>query len=185
MSGGKHMLKHISVAILLALSLAMVSIGPRTATASQTTYDINTLAGKAAAVHDAQNQGLQINLSNFILQEADSSDLATNPSPNTPITPTYVLTSNLDGQTVQAPDTTVNQDTAAATQNEPVIAVDPHNANRIVAASNDYVTRTWTCTIGTTPCSALGDGYNTVGVAGYRKSTRLNCSHVESSYAVI
>jgi len=160
MSGGKHMLKHISVAILLALSLAMVSIGPRTTAASQTTYDTNTLAGKAAAVQAAQNQGLQINLSNFILQEADTSDLATNPTPNAAIMPKYVLNSTLDNIAVKAPDVTVNQDTAAATQNEPVIAVDPNNPNRIVAGSNDYVTRTWTCTVGSTPCSALGDGYS-------------------------
>src|SRR5713226_6936280 len=160
MSGGKHMLKHISVAILLALSLAMVSIGPRSTAASQTTYDTNTLAGKAAAVQAAQNQGLQINLSNFILEEADTSDLATNPTPDTPITPSFVLSSNLDGSTVQAPDVTINQDTAAATQNEPVIAVDPNNPNRVVAASNDYVTRTWSCTVSGTPCSRLGDGYS-------------------------
>jgi hypothetical protein len=154
------MLKHISVAILLALSLAMVSIGPRSTAATQTTYDTNTLAGKAAAVQAAQSQGLQIGLSGFILQEADTSDLATNPTPNDPITPTFVLSSNLDGTTVQSPDVTVNQDTAAATQNEPVIAVDPNKPSRIVAASNDYVTRTWTCTVGGTPCSALGDGYS-------------------------
>ena len=160
MSEGKHMLKHISVAILLALSLAMVSIGPRSTAASQTTYDTNTLAGKAAAVQAAQSQGLQIGLSGFILQEADTSDLATNPTPDDPITPSFVLSSNLDGTAVQAPDVTVNQDTAAATQNEPVIAVDPNNPNRLVAASNDYVTRTWTCTVGGTPCSALGDGYS-------------------------
>jgi hypothetical protein len=160
MSGGKHMLKHISVAILLVLALAMVSVGPRSTAATQTTYDTNTLAGKAASVQAAQNQGLQIGLSGFILQEADTSDLATNPTPNDPITPSFVLSSNLDGQTVQAPDVTVNQDTAAATQNEPVIAVDSSNPNRIVAASNDYVTRTWSCTIGTTPCSRLGDGYS-------------------------
>jgi hypothetical protein len=53
---------------------------------------------------------------------------------------------------------TVNQDTAGAPQNETAIAVDPLNPNRIVAAANDYVTRTWTCTIGGTPCSALGEG---------------------------
>src|SRR6266566_1729968 len=154
------MLKHISVAILLALSLAMVSIGPRSTAASQTTYDTSTLAGKAASVQAAQSQGLQIGLTNFLLQEADTSDLATNPTPNTPIMPSFVLSSNLDGSAVQAPDMTVNQDTAAASQNEPVIAVDPNNPNRIVAASNDYVTRTWTCTVGGTPCSALGDGYS-------------------------
>ena len=154
------MLKHISVAILLALSLAMVSIGPRSTAASQTTYDTSTLAGKAASVQAAQSQGLQIGLTNFLLQEADTSDLATNPTPNTPIMPSFVLSSNLDGSAVQAPDMTVNQDTAAASQNEPVIAVDPNNANRLVAASNDYVTRTWSCTVGSTPCSALGDGYS-------------------------
>ena len=55
---------------------------------------------------------------------------------------------------------TVNQDTAGAPQNETAIAVDPNNPNRVVAAANDYVTRTWTCTISGTPCSALGDGYS-------------------------
>src|SRR2546428_1610090 len=160
MSGGKHMLKHTSVAILLPLPQPMAQTGPRSAAATQTPYDTNPLAGKAAAVQAAKTQGLQITLSNFILQEADTADLATNPTPNTPITPSFVLSSNLDGQTVQSPDVTVNQDTAAASQNEPVIAVDPNNPNRIVAASNDYVTRTWTCTVGATPCSALGDGYS-------------------------
>src|SRR5712691_10067363 len=157
MSEGKHLLKHISVAILLVLALAMVSIGPRPAVATKT-YDINTLAGKVASVQGTQ--GLQITFSGLILQEAYTSDLPTNPTPSTAITPSFVLSSNLDGSTVQAPDVTVNQDTAAATQNEPVIAVDPNNPNRIIAGSNDYVTRTWTCTIGSTPCSALGDGYS-------------------------
>src|SRR5207244_11820549 len=49
---------------------------------------------------------------------------------------------------------------SAATQNEPTVAVDPNNPNRIVAGSNDYVTRTWSCVINGTPCSALGDGYS-------------------------
>src|SRR3989442_8053996 len=118
------------------------------------------MAGKAAAVQPPQNQGPQITRSNYIHQKTDPADLATNPTPNAPIPPSFVLPSNLDGQTVQSPDVTVNQDTAAASQNEPVIAVDPNNPNRIVAASNDYVTRTWTCTVGSTPCSALGDGYS-------------------------
>src|SRR3989442_4812959 len=62
--------------------------------------------------------------------------------------------------TGQVPDGTGNQDTAAATQNEPTVAIDANNANRIVAGSNDYVTRTWSCIINGTPCSALGDGYS-------------------------
>src|SRR6266700_2103657 len=99
-------------------------------------------------------------LSGFLQQEAHMSDQNTNPTPNAAIPPAHVLNSTLDGTTVQSPDVTVNQDTAAATQNEPTIAVDPNNANRIVAGSNDYITRTWSCMINGTPCSALGDAYS-------------------------
>ena len=93
------------------------------------------------------------------LQEADTSETG-NPGPFTPITPTRVLSSPLDGTSNTSADVTVNQDTAAAPQNETAIAVDPNNPNRIVAAANDYVSRTWSCTISGTPCSALGDGYS-------------------------
>src|SRR6266516_2161101 len=151
------MIRKLFVVLLILLSAAMVT-GLKPATASQTSYDINTLAGKLASVNNTP--GLLITLYGFLQQEADMSDQATNPTPNTAITPTYVLNSNLDGTTVAAPDVTVNQDTLAATQNEPSIAVDSNNANRIVVGSNDYVTRTWSCTIGGTPCSALGDGYS-------------------------
>ena len=61
---------------------------------------------------------------------------------------------------MQPPDVTVNQDTAGAPQNETAIVVDPNNPQRIVAGANDYVTRTWTCTVAGTPCSALGDAYS-------------------------
>ncbi len=71
-----------------------------------------------------------------------------------------MLSSTLDGTSIQSPDVTVNQDTAAAPQNETAIAVDPNNPNRIVAGANDYVTRTWACDVNGTPCSALGDGYS-------------------------
>jgi hypothetical protein len=71
-----------------------------------------------------------------------------------------VLTSTLDGTSIAGPAVTVNQDTAAAPQNETSIAVDPKNANRVVASMNDYVTRAWTCSVSGTPCSALGDGYS-------------------------
>jgi hypothetical protein len=101
---------------------------------------------------------LQIRFSALIEQEAEEPDVI--PAPSTPITPTYVLSSPLDGNTVLPPAVTVNRDTAAAPQNETAIAVDPNNPNRIVGGANDYVTRTWSCFVGTTPCSALGDAYS-------------------------
>jgi len=116
------------------------------------TYDITTLAGKVASVNGTA--GLQIRFSAFIEQQAEETG-ATGPSSG-PITPTFVLSSPLDGTSVQAPNVTVNQDTAAAPQNETAIAVDPNKPNRLVAAANDYVTRTWTCP----GCSAHGDGYS-------------------------
>jgi hypothetical protein len=123
------------------------------------TYDITTLAGRVASVNGTA--GLHIRFSAFIEEEADTSDLAAlGDGTAGAITPTFVLSSPLDGTTVQPPDVTVNQDTAAAAQNETAIAVDPNNPNRVVASANDYVTRTWTCTVGGTPCSALGDGYS-------------------------
>src|ERR1700758_3657653 len=125
------------------------------ASGSTPTYDINTLAGKVASVNGTA--GLQIRFSAFIEQEASE---AGNPGPATPITPTFVLSSSLDGTSITSPDVTVNQDTAAAPQNETAIAVDPTNANRVVAAANDYATRTWSCSISGTPCSALGDAYS-------------------------
>src|SRR5438128_11087940 len=144
---------------LLLISLCAAMLASRTpAAASQTSYDINTLAGKLASVNNTR--GLLISLSDFLQQEADMSDQNANPTPNDPITPVHVLNSTLDGTTVQSPDVTVNQDSLAATQNEPTVAVDPNNPNRIVVGSNDYVTRTWSCMINGTPCSDLGDGYS-------------------------
>src|SRR5713226_9612987 len=131
---------------------------PAPAQNNAVTYDITKLAGKVASVNGTA--GLQIRFSAFIEQEADTSDLAVNPSPDVPITPTFVLSSALDGAAIASPAVTVNQDTAGAPQNETAIAVDPNNPNRVVAAANDYVTRTWTCTISGRPCSALGDGYS-------------------------
>jgi len=120
-------------------------------------YDINTLAGKVASLNGTA--GLQIRFSAFIQEEADAADV-TAPTPTAPITPSFVLSSPLDGNVVLPPDVTVNQDTAAAPQNETAIAVDPNNASRVVSGANDYVTRTWSCTVSGTPCSALGDGYS-------------------------
>ena len=118
-------------------------------------YDINTLAGKVASLRGTA--GLQIRFSAFIEQEAEEEEGTPGP---TAITPVHVLSSPLDGITILAPNVLVNQDTAAAPQNETAIAVDPNNPNRIVGGANDYVTRTWSCFVDGTPCSALGDGYS-------------------------
>ncbi len=124
---------------------------------ASTSYNINTLAGKVASVNGTA--GLQIRMSAFLQQEADAGEVGATVSSSL-ITPTFVLSSSLDGTSVLAPDVTVNQDTAAAPQNETAIAVDPNNPNRVVGAANDYVTRTWSCTVSGTPCSALGDAYS-------------------------
>jgi hypothetical protein len=139
------------------LAILLTSLAPASGVfaASNPTYDITTLAGKVASVNGTA--GLQIRFSALIEQEAQESSA---PSVTTPITPSFVLSSPLDGSSVTAPDVTVNQDTAAAPQNETAIAVDPNNPSRVVAAANDYVTRTWNCFVGSTPCSALGDGYS-------------------------
>jgi hypothetical protein len=146
-------------AVLAAIPIGAfaIGIGPVISTgATAPTYDLNTLAGKVASVNGTA--GLNIRMSGLIQQEADA-----NVAPgagSSAITPTNVLSSPLDGTSVLAPDVTVNRDTAAAPQNETAIAVDPNNPSRVVGAANDYVTRTWSCTVSGTPCSALGDGYS-------------------------
>jgi hypothetical protein len=139
-------------AAIFAGAAAIAAAPPAQAAKS---YDINTLAGKVASLHGTA--GLQIRFSAFIEQEAEEDSA---PMPAAPISPPFVLSSPLDGTSVQPPDVTVNQDTAGAPQNETAIAVDPNNPQRIVAGANDYVTRTWTCTVAGTPCSALGDAYS-------------------------
>src|SRR5205814_9003411 len=118
--------------------------------------DINALAGKVASLRGTA--GLQIRFSAFLEQEAEEPAII--PPLTPPLTPTFVLSCPLDGTQILPPNVLVNQDTAAAPQNETAIAVDPNNPNRIVGGANDYVTRTWSCFVDGTPCSALGDGYS-------------------------
>jgi hypothetical protein len=135
----------------LALPIGAVSFFG-TATAATPTYDTSTMAGKVGSVQGTA--GLQIRMSAFLdadvtaINAADAlgSDGATLAAGS----PTKVL----------SPAVTVNQDGNAAPQNETSIAVDPNNPNIVVGSANDYVTRTWACTISGTPCSALGDGYS-------------------------
>jgi hypothetical protein len=158
---GLHMnfLKRLRTGLLIIVfSTSVILPGSLPALAAAPAYDITTLAGKVASVNGTA--GLQIRFSAFIQEEAENPFAPANPGLTQPITPAFVLSSPLDGAAVQAPDVTVNQDTAAAPQNETAIAVDPNNPHRVVAAANDYITRTWTCTVSGTPCSALGDGYS-------------------------
>jgi hypothetical protein len=149
-------IKTSAVLFVALIASAIAVMGTRGAAADSTTYDITTLAGKVASVNGTA--GLQIRFSAFIEEEANDSGATAPYGPV--ISPTNVLSSPLDGTTVGAPDVTVNGDTAGAPQNETAIAVDPTNPNRVVASANDYVTRTWTCTIAGSPCSARGDGYS-------------------------
>jgi hypothetical protein len=132
------------VLLAAAAAMAFIAVRPSSAvTQSAQTFNINTLAGKVAAVNAVQ--GLGIRFSAFIQQEVEEPS-APPPGPfpaPTPITPSYVLSSPLDGTSILPPAVTANQDTAAAPQNETAIAVDPNNPNRIVGGANDYVTRTW------------------------------------------
>jgi hypothetical protein len=164
---------------LICAAVAMAFVAARPSNAAAPTYNINTLAGKVAAVNAVQ--GLGIRFSAFIQQEAEEPS-APPPGPFTPITPTYVLSSPLDGTTIVAPDVLVNQDTAAAPQNETAIAVDPNNSNRIVGGANDYVTRTWSCFVNGTPCSALGDAYSGTYYSNNGGSTWCCNSNPNSNY---
>src|SRR6266511_1283497 len=144
--------------LVLATSVLLVTSAsalPGAAQAVAPSYDITTLAGKVAALRGTA--GLQVRFSGFVEQEA--AEPAASPAAP-PITPAFVLSSLLDGTMVIPPDVTVNQGTAAAPQNETTIAVDPNPPRRIVAGANEYVSRTWSCTVNGTPCSALGDGYS-------------------------
>jgi hypothetical protein len=143
----------LTMVMLFAL-LAGVAVQPGAAVSPK--YDISTLAGKVASLNGTA--GLQIRFSALIEEQAQVE--GANMTPGALINPSFVLSSPLDGNTVTPPAVTVNQDTAGAPQNETAIAVDPNNPMRVVAGANDYVSRTWPCTINGTPCSALGDGYS-------------------------
>jgi hypothetical protein len=144
-------------ALGVLVAVAVLAMALPSAIAASPKYDITTLAGKVAALRGTA--GLQVRFSSFLEEEAGEPEDPP-PGPTTPITPNIVLSSPLDGTSILPPDVLVNQDTAAAPQNETSIAVDPNNANRVVASANDYVSRTWSCTIDGTPCSALGDAYS-------------------------
>ncbi len=155
---GPILLLAFGIALVLVVSPAYAASSSSSLGSSSPTYNINTLAGKMASIE--ATQGLYLRASSFLQEEADAGLSAANPIPSAPITPANVLSSPLDGSAVTAPAVTVNRDTAAAPQNEPAVAVDPNNPMRVVVGMNDYASRTWSCMVGSTPCSALGDGYS-------------------------
>src|SRR5438094_4088411 len=163
--------------VLFIAAAAMAFIAVRPSGAVTQTYNINTLAGKVASLRGTA--GLQIRFSAFLEQEAEEPEGI--PAPGS-ITPIHVLSSPLDGTTIVPPNVLVNQDTAAAPQNETAIAVDPNNANRIVGGANDYVTRTWSCFVDGTPCSALGDGYSGTYYSNDGGSTWCCNSNPDANY---
>src|SRR5439155_3264974 len=114
-------------ALVLAGAIATVLGFSVRADGAPKSYDINTLAGKVASLKGTA--GLQIRFSAFIDQESDAAEVG-NPGPFTPINPSFVLSSPLDGTSILSPNVLVNGYTAAAPQYETSIAVDPNNASR-------------------------------------------------------
>src|SRR5207245_11378830 len=101
------MIRKLLALFLIILSAAMLtSLKP--ATASQTSYDINTLAGKLASVNNTP--GLLISLYGFLQQEADMSDKNENTNPNDQITPVQVFNRTHDGIKVKFTYVTVTYD---------------------------------------------------------------------------
>src|SRR5438270_13336128 len=105
----------LSFLLLSVISLSQTSF-------AQKKPDINTLAGKVASVNGTA--GLQIRFSAFIEEEAKENFAV--PNSSAPITPPFVLSSPLDGTSIQPPDVTVKQHTAGAPQNETSNAVQPN-----------------------------------------------------------
>jgi hypothetical protein len=103
---------------LISAAAAMAFVAARPSSAAAPKYDINTLAGKVASLRGTA--GLQIRFSAFLEQEAEEPEGI--PPLTPPITPTFVLSSPLDGTTILPPNVLVDQDTAAAPQNETAIA---------------------------------------------------------------
>src|SRR5881409_4308911 len=93
-------LKRITIAIALILSLATLSSGILTHATSKT-YDTTTLAGKLASVNDTP--GLYFSLSDFLQEEADTSDQAPPHSPGPPLTPTLLPPRPPDRTTLHPP----------------------------------------------------------------------------------
>ena len=141
-----------------AVLLVLAQFHP--AGAAQQTFDITTLKGKVESLRATAPPDIRFSARLEFAAEGDEGtepgDILAPELPGAPL-PNPAL---LDGDTIQGPAITVNQDTGGAPQNETSIAVDPNNPYRIVASANDYVAGSWSCFIGGVPCSAFADGYS-------------------------
>src|ERR1051326_1386249 len=111
-------MKRIQICFLLLVivgALSLTLIGGHSVAAAQPSYDITTLAGKVASIYGTA--GLTLRFSAFLEEEAEVEKVNLAPGAP-PITPTFVLSSPLDGSSILAPARTVNLDTAGAPQNE-------------------------------------------------------------------
>jgi len=156
MSFDRPLLRAVAAGVAATALIGLMLTPAFAASPTSPTYDITTLAGKVASLRGTA--GLQLRFSALIEEEAEDEDVSA--SAPAPITPENVLSSPLDANAIAPQNVLVNQDVHAAPQNETSIAVDPNNPHRLVASMNDYVSRTWSCDINGTPCSALGEGYS-------------------------
>src|SRR5437899_12659922 len=119
-------MKSIVPLVLVMLGFAVIAAGVQVSAASSNaslspTYDITTVAGKVASIRGTK--GLYLRTSALMEQEADKLDVGASPpySPDA-ITPSYVLSSPLDGTSTSLPEVLVHEISNAASQNERALA---------------------------------------------------------------
>ena len=112
--------------VLLVVGFALIASPiPASAAASGATpsgnFVIATLAGKVASIR--ATEGFHLRLSSFLESQAGESEEVSAAAPGDPITPTFVLSSPLDGTSVAA--VLAEAETAAAAEPVPVPELAP------------------------------------------------------------
>ena len=148
----------LSAATLAALGAAvLVVVAGSASAASPATYDITTLTGKVASLYGTA--GLQIRFSAFIEEEAEEED--GRPVPGAPpITPCSCSRARSTARRSLRRTFSSTRTRPGRRRTRRRSRSTRTTRTESSAAANDYVTRTWACTISGTPCSALGDGYS-------------------------